>query len=216
MTGPFPPPPRSIEDAVRVRYEALSRTSASLSCGAALDLAAPAPGETVVDLGCGRGRDVVRAASMVGAAGSVIGVDGNEAMVAAASQAAAGVPNARLVHGDLARVDLPDAIADVVISNCAINHARNKRAVYAEIHRLLRPGGRFVVSDVVAERELPPAVRDDPQAWAACYGGAVPESDYLSAIEAAGFPPVEILSRSEPYERGGVAIRSVTLRGRRT
>jgi SAM-dependent methyltransferase len=153
---------------------------------------------------------------MVGAAGSVIGVDGNEAMVAAASQAAAGVPNARLVHGDLARVDLPDAIADVVISNCAINHARNKRAVYAEIHRLLRPGGRFVVSDVVAERELPASVRDDPEAWAACYGGAIPESDYLEAIGAAGFSAVEILFRTEPYERGGVSIRSVTLRGHRT
>jgi SAM-dependent methyltransferase len=216
MTGPFPAPPRSLEDALRVRYEALSLTTASLSCGAALDLAAPVPGETVVDLGCGRGRDVVRAASMVGAAGAAIGVDGNEAMIAAARQAAAGVPNARIVHGDLSRVDLPDAVADVVVSNCAINHARDKRAVYAEIHRLLRPGGRFVVSDVVAERELPASVREDPEAWAACYGGAIPESDYLGAIGAAGFTAVEILFRTEPYERGGVLLRSVTLRGHRT
>ncbi len=216
MTGPFPAPPRSLEDAVRTRYEALSRTTASLSCGAALDLAAPVPGETVVDLGCGRGRDVVRAASMVGAAGAAIGVDGNEAMVAAARQGAAGAANARFVHGDLSRVDLPDAVADVVISNCAINHARDKRAVYAEIHRLLRPGGRFVVSDVVAERELPASVRNDPEAWAACYGGAIPETDYLDAIGAAGFTAVEILFRTEPYERGGVQIRSVTLRGHRT
>jgi SAM-dependent methyltransferase len=216
MTGTNPPSPRSIEVAVRTRYEALSRTTASLSCGAALDLAAPAPGETVVDLGCGRGRDVVRAASMVGAGGAAIGVDGNEAMIAAARQAAAGVPNARLVHGDLSRVDLPDAVADVVVSNCAINHARDKRAVYAEIHRLLRPGGRFVVSDVVAERELPASVREDPEAWAACYGGAIPESDYLGAIGAAGFTAVEILFRTEPYERGGVLLRSVTLRGHRT
>jgi arsenite methyltransferase len=216
MTDPSPTA-RRIEDAVRVRYEALSRTGSSLSCGAALDLADPRPGETVVDLGCGRGRDVVRAAGLVGSGGAAIGVDGNEAMIAAAREAAAtAAPGARFVRSDLARVDLPEGVADVVVSNCAINHAPDKRAVYAEIHRLLRPGGRFVVSDVVAERELPPAVRDDPQAWAACYGGAVPESDYLSAIEAAGFPPVEILSRSEPYERGGVAIRSVTLRGRRT
>jgi SAM-dependent methyltransferase len=144
-------------------------------------------------------------------------VDGSAAMIAAARQAAAAAaPGARFVQSDLARVDLPEGVADVVVSNCAINHARDKRAVYAEIHRLLGPGGRFVVSDVVAEQELPRAVRDDPQAWAACYGGAIPEGDYLSAIGAAGFSSVEILSRTEPYERGGVAIRSVTLRGTRT
>jgi arsenite methyltransferase len=216
MTDPSPTPARTIEDAVRLRYEALSRTASSLSCGGALDLAGPASGETVVDLGCGRGRDVLRAATLVGPAGAAIGVDSSEAMIAAAREAAASAPGVRFVRSDLARVDLPDGVADVVVSNCAINHARDKRAVYAEIHRLLRPGGRFVVSDVVAEEELPEEVRADPQAWAACYGGAIPEGEYLGAIGEAGFSTVEILSRTEPYERGGVAIRSVTLRGHRT
>lgn len=216
MTDRSIPSPRSIETAVRARYETLSRTTSSLSCGAALDLAAPTEGETVVDLGCGRGRDVVRAAALVGPRGAAIGVDGNEAMIAAAREAAASAGNVRLVRSDLARAELPDAVADVVISNCAINHAPDKRAVYAEIHRLLRPGGRFVVSDVVAEEELPASVRDDPAAWAACYGGAIPEVDYLGAIGEAGFSSVEILFRTEPYERGGVRIRSVTLRGHRT
>jgi arsenite methyltransferase len=216
MTDPSSPTATIIEDAVRMRYEALSRTASSLSCGAALDLAGPAPGETVVDLGCGRGRDALRAATLVGPAGAAIGVDVSEAMIAAAREAAAAAPGVRFVRSDLARVDLPDGVADVVVSNCAINHARDKRAVYDEIHRLLRPGGRFVVSDVVAEEELPEEVRADPQAWAACYGGAIPEGEYLGAIGEAGFSTVEILSRTEPYERGGVAIRSVTLRGHRT
>lgn len=217
MTDRAPAPEGAVAQAVQARYEKLARTTSSLSCGAALDLAAPLPGETLVDLGCGRGRDAVRAAHRVGPGGAVIGVDGSEAMIAAAREGASAAGVAiQLVHGDIARVALPAGIADVVVSNCAINHARDKRAVYGEIHRLLRPGGRFVVSDIVSEQELPASVRQDPEAWAACYGGAIPEADYLAAIRAAGFASVEVLSRTDPYERGGVAIRSVTLRGRRT
>ena len=118
----------------------------------------------------------------------------------------------RFVRSDLAELDLADARADVVISNCTINHAPDKAAVYREIHRVLKPGGRFVVSDVIAERELPEAVRSDPAAWAACYGGAIPEAEYLAAIRAGGFGDVEILSRTEPYEKGGVWVRSLTVR----
>jgi SAM-dependent methyltransferase len=121
--------------------------------------------------------------------------------------------NAAFVRGDLSATGLPAGAATLVISNCAINHAPDKAAVYREIHRLLRPGGRFVVSDVLAERPLPEAVRRDPAAWAACYGGAVPEADYLGAIRAAGFGEVEFLERSEPYEKGGVRVLSVTVRG---
>jgi SAM-dependent methyltransferase len=106
-------------------------------------------------------------------------------------------------------------MADVVISNCTINHAVDKQAVYSEIHRILRPGGRFVVSDVIAETELPESVRNDPAAWAACYGGAIPEPQYLGAIRGAGFASVEVLQRSEPYEKGGVLVRSLTVRGTR-
>jgi arsenite methyltransferase len=205
-----------LESAVESRYAGLATSCCSLSCGEALDLAAPTTGEILVDLGCGRGQDVIRAAGRVGAAGRAIGIDRTPAML---EKARASVPaflaNVRFVCCDLAALALDDACANVVISNCTINHAADKEAVYREIHRVLRPGGRFVVSDVIAEEELPEAVRNDPAAWAACYGGAIPEPAYLDAIRRAGFATVEVLHRSEPYEKGGVTVRSLTLRGRR-
>lgn len=204
----------ALESAVSARYAALACCSTSLSCGRALDHAAPTLGETVVDLGCGRGQDVVRAAGRVGPGGRAIGVDSTDAMLA---QARGAVPpfvaNAIFVKSDLAELDLPASVADVAISDCAINHARDKAAVYREIHRILRPGGRFVVSDVVAEEALPESVRNDPAAWAACYGGAIPELEYLAAIRAAGFEAVDVLARTDPYEKAGVRVRSLTVRG---
>jgi arsenite methyltransferase len=205
-----------LSSAIQERYAGLSTCCSSLSCGSALELAAPSAGEVLVDLGCGRGRDVLRAAGMVGARGAAIGVDMTEAMLAVARQS---VPpflsNVRFVQCDLAALDLPDATASVVISNCTINHAPDKAAVYREIHRVLKPGGRFVVSDVIAEEALPESVRSDPAAWAACYGGAIPEDEYRRAIESAGFRGLEVLQRSEPYEKGGVMVRSLTVRGYR-
>jgi SAM-dependent methyltransferase len=204
----------ALQEAVTARYAGLAPGAGSLSCGRALELAAPGPGEVVVDLGCGRGRDVVRAAALVGPEGGAIGVDASEEMLARArSEASTAAPAARFVCSDLAALDLPDGTATVVVSNCAINHAPDKAAVYREVHRVLRPGGRFVVSDVVSEEPLPEAVRRDPEAWAACYGGAIPEADYLAAIRAAGFGEVEILERSAPYRRGGASVRSLTVRG---
>lgn len=206
----------AIESAVGTRYAALSCCTTSLSCGRALDHAAVTTGETVVDLGCGRGQDVIRAAGRVGASGRAVGVDATEEMLEKArSSVPPFVANASFVRSDLASLDLPSAFADVAISNCAINHARDKRAVYSEIHRILRGGGRFVVSDVIAEETLPEAVRNDPAAWAACYGGAIPEEEYLRAIRAAGFATLEILERTDPYEKGGVLVRSLTVRGTR-
>jgi arsenite methyltransferase len=204
-----------IARATAVRYGALSATKESLSCGRALDMAAPRPGEDIVDLGCGRGGDVARAASQVGPAGSATGVDGSDRMLAAAAEALSGIPNARVVRSDLSEVALPDRSADVVVSNCAINHAPDKEAVYREVHRILRPGGRFAVSDVVSEEPLPESVRADPAAWAACYGGSIPEAEYLAAISAAGLGHVEVVRRTEPYEKDGVRIRSITVTGRR-
>jgi SAM-dependent methyltransferase len=136
-------------------------------------------------------------------------------MVAAAGEAVRDIGNARVVRGDLAAVPLPGRSADLVVSNCAINHAPDKGAVYREVFRLLRPGGRFAVSDVVSEEALPESVRSDPAAWAACYGGSIPEADYLAAIGAAGLRDVAVVRRTEPYEKGGVRIRSITVTGRR-
>lgn len=205
-----------LSSAVEARYAGLASSCCSLSCGEALDLAAPATGEVLVDLGCGRGQDVIRAAGRVGAAGKAIGIDRTPAMI---EKARASTPpflsNVRFLCCDLAALDLADASANVVISNCTINHAPDKAAVYRELHRVLAPGGRFVVSDVIAEQELPEAVRNDPAAWAACYGGAIPEADYLDAVRAAGFASVEVLHRTPPYEKGGVMVHSLTVRGYR-
>jgi SAM-dependent methyltransferase len=211
------PSPRTLAAAVTARYDAVACcTPGSLSCGSALDLAALRPGEVVLDLGCGRGQDVIRAAGRVGPAGRAVGVDGSEEMLA---RARASVPpflsNVAFVRSDLAALDLPDASADVAVSNCAINHAPDKAAVYREIHRVLRPGGRFVVSDVIAEEQLPDHVRADPAAWAACYGGAIPVDEYLAAVRGAGFDEPRILERTAPYAKGGVRVRSVTLEGKK-
>ncbi|HEY3355522.1 MAG TPA: methyltransferase domain-containing protein [Polyangia bacterium] len=202
-----------LKAAVTSRYDGLASSCCSLSCGSALDRAAVQPGEVLVDLGCGRGQDVIRAAGRVGAAGAAIGVDLSEEMLA---RARASVPpflrNVRFVQSDLAPLALDDAAADAVVSNCTINHAPDKAAVYREVHRVLRPGGRVVVADVIAETELPAAVRADPAAWAACYGGAITEAEYLAAITDAGFTTIEVLERSEPYDKGGVRVRSLTVR----
>jgi arsenite methyltransferase len=210
------PSPTELAPVVVERYASLADTCDSLSCGKALDAAAPTAGEVFIDLGCGRGQDVLAAANRVGEQGQAIGIDLTPAMIEKARAAMpASLRNVRFVCCDLAALDLPDGCANVVISNCTINHAVDKAAVYREIHRVLASGGRFVVSDVIAETELPASVRNDPAAWAACYGGAVPETEYLGAIARAGFRTVEVLHRSAPYEKGGVMVRSVTLRGRR-
>ena len=204
-------PPDGITDAVANRYGALAAQPGSLSCGGALDLARPGLGERVIDLGCGRGGDLLRAAGLVGATGRVTGVDATPRMVEAARERTSGLEQVSVVEGDLAAVPLPSGCADVVISNCSINHAPDKAAVYREVARLLAPGGRAVVSDVVSEASLPESVRGDPAAWAACYGGAIPEADYLAAVGTAGLLEVQVLRRTAPYEKGGVLVHSITL-----
>jgi len=207
-------PSQEIAGAVAARYGALSTQPGSLSCGGALEAAAPGPGERVVDLGCGRGGDLLRAAGLVGPAGRVTGVDATPRMVEAARERTAGLAGVEVLLGDLSAVPLPAGCADLVLSNCAINHAPDKAAVYREVARLLAPGGRAVVSDVVSEAPLPEAVRSDPSAWAACYGGAIPEGDYLAAVAAAGLLEVQVLRRTAPYRKGGVLVHSITLMAR--
>ncbi len=215
MTTPDDASPAHIGQAVAARYTGLAAGKSNLSCGGALELAAPRPGERLVDLGCGRGGDLLRAAALVGPEGRATGVDATPRMVAAARERTAGLANASVVQGDLAAVPLPDGCAEVVVSNCAINHAPDKAAVYREVARLLAPGGRLVVSDVVSEAVLPESVRSDPAAWAACYGGAIPEAEYLAAVAAAGLGALRVLKRSAPYEKGGVRVLSLTIEARR-
>jgi len=200
-----------LNSAVEDRYSKLAVKSQGLGCGPALELVDLRPGEVVVDLGCGKGKDALAAAKAVGASGHVYGVDGSEAMIAAAGEQAQGLDQLTLLRAPLHDTGLPAGLADAVISNCAINHALAKDAVYREIYRLLKKGGRFVVSDIIAESTLPQEVREDPAAWAACYGGALTLAENETAMRSAGFERLHILEKSEPYWKEGIYLRKLTI-----
>jgi len=182
-----------------------------LGCGSPTAWAQLRPGEIVVDLGSGGGLDVFLAAQRVGPAGRVIGVDMTKAMLARAQTSAdrLGLKNVEFRHGLIEALPLDDASADVILSNCVVNLAPDKGAVFREALRVLKPGGQLVISDMVTLAELPKEIRQDPEMWVSCIGGAIPEKDYLEAIRIAGFAGVEILERNG-LERGPVY--SVTVR----
>ncbi|KKM09294.1 hypothetical protein SY88_19735 [Clostridiales bacterium PH28_bin88] len=190
--------------------------TACLSCGNNLPHAGLQPGEVLLDLGSGQGLEVLNAARLVGPTGFAYGVDMTPAMVeqAEANRREQGVSNAEFRLGEIEDLPFASSSVDVVISNCVINHAQDKGRVYSEIHRVLKPGGRFVVSDVIAKEALPDEVTSDPVAWSLCYGGAIPEDQYLDAISGAGFRRVEFLSRHE-YLKYGYPVASITILGRK-
>lgn len=166
-----------------------------LGCGAPLVHAALRPGETVLDLGSGAGFDAFLAAREVGPEGHVIGVDMTPEMLARARRnaEAAGYANVEFREGTIEALPVADASVDVVISNCVINLVPDKAAVYREVARVLRPGGRMVISDVVLDAPLPPLVAASVAALTGCVAGAALRSDYLRAVAAAGLEAVEIL-----------------------
>ena len=172
---------------------------ASLGCGNPTALAALNPGETVLDLGSGGGIDVLLSAHRVGPTGFAYGLDMTDAMLELAerNRREAGAENVRFVKGTIEEIPLPDASVDVVISNCVINLSADKDRVLREAFRVLRPGGRFAVSDVVIEGEMPHAVRADMEAYVGCVAGALEARDYRRRLEAAGFVGVGI----EPTRR---------------
>jgi arsenite methyltransferase len=155
------------------------------------------PGEVVLDLGSGGGLDCLRAGRMVGPQGRVIGLDMTPEAIRLARQRAkkVGATNVEFRYGEIEDMPLPDASVDVVISNCVINLSPDKDAVFREIYRVLRPGGRMVVHDIVIEGDLPGPIRDSLAAWAGCVAGALQEPDYLERVRAAGFTDVEVVSR---------------------
>ncbi|MBI5502924.1 MAG: methyltransferase domain-containing protein [Deltaproteobacteria bacterium] len=201
--------------AIGRRYGELAESSSDLSCGGAAGRACARPGETCLDLGSGRGGDVLRLAAAVGPSGFCWGVDVSDGMLERARRDAErlGVRNVGFLKSPLERIPLPDASVDVVVSDCAINHAADKGAVWAEIARVLRPGGRFVVSDIHALADVPEELRSDPRAVAECWAGAVRREVTLAAVRAAGLAGLEVLEESAPYERGGIRIASMTLAG---
>lgn len=165
-----------------------------LSCGNPTAFASLRPGETVVDLGCGGGLDVFLAAARVGAGGRAIGIDMTPEMLALARANAmrAGLTNVEFHQATIDKLPLPDGSVDCVISNCVINLAPDKPAVFREIARILKPDGRLAVSDIALKRPLPPELGSDLMAYIGCIAGAIPIEEYRSALIAAGFSAVKV------------------------
>ncbi|MEN8171362.1 MAG: arsenite methyltransferase [Chloroflexota bacterium] len=170
-------------------------TGLSLGCGDPITLAALKPGETVLDLGSGGGIDCFLAGQQVGPEGRVVGVDMTPAMIkkARANKDKLGVENVEFRLGEIEHLPIPDGCIDVIISNCVINLSPDKPQVFHEAWRVLRPGGKLAVSDMVTDGPLPDAIKSSISAWAGCVAGALDIGDYLSGIEAAGFVDVKIV-----------------------
>src|SRR5205807_3001948 len=167
---------------------------ASLGCGNPTALAALNPGETVLDLGSGGGIDVLLSAKRVGPTGKAYGLDMTDEMLALAraNQRKAGVANVEFLKGEIEHIPLPDNSVDVIISNCVINLSADKDREFAEAFRVLRPGGRFAVSDVVVRGEVPPDVRRSIELWVGCIAGALQDSQYVDKLARAGFDGIDI------------------------
>jgi len=167
---------------------------ASLGCGNPTALAELKPGETVLDLGAGGGIDVLLSARRVGPTGFAYGLDMTEEMLALAreNQARSGLTNVSFLKGEIENIPLPDASVDVVISNCVINLSADKDRVLREAFRVLKPGGRFAVSDIVARGEVSPEVRKSMELWTGCVAGALSENEYRAKLAAAGFESADL------------------------
>src|SRR5213594_3024018 len=167
---------------------------ASLGCGNPTALAELHPGETVLDLGSGGGIDVLLSAQRVGPTGKAYGLDMTDEMLALAraNQRKAGVAHVEFLKGEIEHIPLPDASVDVIISNCVINLSADKRQVLGEAFRVLKPGGRFAVSDVVVRGEVPAEVRHSMELWVGCVAGAMLESEYREKLARAGFREITI------------------------
>jgi len=207
----------------------------SLGCGIPTDVSEIKEGETVVDLGSGAGNDVFVARSLVGEKGRVIGVDFTPAMVrkARTNLAKLGFTNVEFTQGDIEDIPLENGVADIIISNCVLNLVPDKTKAFGEMHRILKPGGRFAISDIVTVGELPSAAKSVAELYAGCVSGAVRKEEYVAGLQAAGFSDVvirkekpytlttELLSKYlkpeevEEYEKSGGRIVSVTVTGRR-
>jgi len=200
---------------INKRYSELAETTCCLSCGGAINYSEARPGEVCVDLGSGRGTDVLRLAEEVGSTGFVYGIDISEGMIQKAIGTAdrLEVKNVEFIHSTLERIKMGDNKVDLVISNCTINHASDKQAVWNEVFRILKKGGRFVVSDIYALNQIPDEYRNDAAAIAECWAGSVTREEYLDQLRLAGFSSVRIIEESVPYEKGKVMVSSWTIAG---
>jgi arsenite methyltransferase len=181
---------------------------ASLGCGNPTAVAELNDGETVLDLGSGGGIDVLLSARRVGPSGKAYGVDMTDEMLklARGNQREAGVENVEFLSGTIEDLPLDDDSVDVVISNCVINLSADKPAVFREAARVLRPGGRFAVTDIVADPDMDEATRRDMEQWTGCISGALTEGEFRRELEAAGFEEVELRETHRVHHQAGSAI----------
>lgn len=194
------------------RYSDLAGTECCLSCGKALSFIDIIPTDICIDLGSGKGKDVIK---MAETARFVYGIDLSEEMILKARKEAElkNIKNARFLRSELERIPLNDGIANHITSNCVLNHVINKQAVWNEIYRIMKPGGDFVISDIYAIETIPEKYATDPVAISECWGGAITKEIYMGNIINAGFSSVKILEESEPYNKGSVKVASFTILG---
>ena len=181
---------------------------ASLGCGNPTGVAELHEGETVLDLGSGGGIDVLLSARRVGPTGKAYGVDMTDEMLelARANQRESGVENVEFLKGTIEEVPLPDDSVDVIISNCVINLSAEKPAVFREAARVLRPGGRFAVTDIVADPGMDEATRADMAQWTGCIAGALTEAEFRRELEGAGFEGIDLRETHRVHDQAGSAI----------
>ena len=193
-TGCCDPITTNLYDAAQAAQIPEEALLASLGCGNPTALAQLKPGETVLDLGSGGGIDVLLSARRVGPTGKAYGLDMTDEMLALANdnKRKAGVDNVEFLKGEIENIPLPDNSVDVIISNCVINLSADKDRVLREAFRVLRPGGRFAVSDVVTRGEILPEIRQSVLAWVGCIAGALEENEYRGKLTTAGFEQIEI------------------------
>ena len=185
---------RNLYDASEKAALPADAVAASLGCGNPTALAQLQPGETVLDLGSGGGIDVLLSAKRVGPTGKAYGLDMTDEMLALAreNQKKAGAQNVEFLKGTIENIPLPDNTVDVIISNCVINLSGDKDRVLREAFRVLKPGGRLAVSDVVIRGEVPPEIRKSMELWVGCMAGALQESEYREKLTAAGFASIGV------------------------
>jgi len=203
--------------AINERYSKLAGSSCCLSCGGAINHSEVMPGEICLDLGSGRGSDTIRLAQKAGPSGFAYGIDASDGMLEKSRALARklGVSNVSFVKSDLGSIPVGDGTVDCLISNCTINHASDKQSVWNEIFRVLKHGGRFIVSDIYAVTEVPGEYGNDPVAVAECWAGAVTREEYLAQIERAGLIVSSVAEESAPYPKGKIEVASFTIVGKR-
>ena len=207
----------TVLNAINVRYTDLATSSCCLSCGGAINHAKPKKGEICVDLGSGRGTDVMRLADSVDSNGFVYGIDISSGMLETAKNTARRLEykNVEFFEAELEKLPLKENSANLVISNCTINHAKDKNKVWAEIFRILKPGGRFVISDIYSNKPVPKKYANDPTAVAECWAGSVTKKEYLETLDKVGFGHLTVLEESDPYEKGKIMVSSWTIYGKK-